>query len=124
MEIQLTDKENAAFAVFVVLLTRAILSFDLNFYIPLSKVDENMRRGHKRDAVLEGKFWFRRNVFGGFLLFLVGVVWRLLLTAWSFGFGRKSRKTSRGVPRWSAGWCCEGSEWNKSEWCGGGAGGR
>ena len=38
MEIQLTDKENAAFAVFVVLLTRTILKFDLNFYIPLSKV--------------------------------------------------------------------------------------
>ncbi|KAJ3053715.1 hypothetical protein HK097_003566 [Rhizophlyctis rosea] len=64
MEIQLTDKENAAFAVFVVLLTRAILSFDLNFYIPLSKVDENMRRGHGRDAVLGERFWFRRNVFG------------------------------------------------------------
>lgn len=38
MEVQLTDFENAAFAVFVVLLTRAILSFNLNFYIPISKV--------------------------------------------------------------------------------------
>jgi glutamate--cysteine ligase catalytic subunit len=38
MEVQLTDFDNAAFAVFVVLLTRAILSFGLNFYIPISKV--------------------------------------------------------------------------------------
>ena len=39
MEVQMTDFENAAFAVFVVLLSRAILSFNLNFYIPISKVD-------------------------------------------------------------------------------------
>ncbi|KAJ3023870.1 hypothetical protein HKX48_000056 [Thoreauomyces humboldtii] len=64
MEIQLTDHENAAFAVFVVLLVRAILAFDLNFYIPLSKVDENMQRAHVRDAVHRQKFWFRRHVIG------------------------------------------------------------
>ena len=44
MEVQLTDFENAAFTVFVVLVTRVVLSFDLNLYIPLSKVDENMQR--------------------------------------------------------------------------------
>lgn len=38
MEIQITDFENAAFAVFIVLLTRVILSYDLNFYIPIDKV--------------------------------------------------------------------------------------
>ena len=38
LEVQLTEFENAAFVVFVVLLTRAILSFKLNFYIPISKV--------------------------------------------------------------------------------------
>ncbi|KAK3945979.1 glutamate--cysteine ligase [Diplogelasinospora grovesii] len=63
MEIQMTDFENAAFAVFIVLITRAILSFDLNFYIPIAKVDENMETAHARDAVLEKRFWFRRNVF-------------------------------------------------------------
>ncbi|RIA87557.1 glutamate-cysteine ligase-domain-containing protein [Glomus cerebriforme] len=63
MEIQITDFENAAFAVFIVLLTRAILSYGLNFYIPISKVDENMKIAHKRDAVLNEKFWFRKNVF-------------------------------------------------------------
>ena len=34
----MTDFENAAFAVFIVLLTRTILSFGLNFLIPISKV--------------------------------------------------------------------------------------
>lgn len=63
MEIQITDFENAAFAVFIVLITRAILSFDLNFYIPVAKVTENMESAHKRDAVLEQKFYFRKNPF-------------------------------------------------------------
>ena len=63
MEIQITDFENAAFSVFMVLVTRAILSFDLNFYIPIKKVDENMERAHARDAVLDGKFYFRKNPF-------------------------------------------------------------
>lgn len=38
MEVQMTDFENAAFSIFIVLLTRAILSFNLNFYMPISKV--------------------------------------------------------------------------------------
>lgn len=42
LEVQLTEFENAAFVVFVVLLTRAILSFKLNFYIPISKVGDVM----------------------------------------------------------------------------------
>lgn len=63
MEIQITDFENAAFSVFMVLITRAILSFDLNFYIPIAKVDENMEVAHARDAVLEKKFHFRKNPF-------------------------------------------------------------
>ena len=52
---QATDAENAAFVVFVVLVTRVILAFDLNLYIPLSKVDENMKRAHSRDAVHKQK---------------------------------------------------------------------
>ena len=40
MEVQITDFENAAFAVFVVLLTRAMLSMNLNLYIPISKVSD------------------------------------------------------------------------------------
>ncbi|KAL2885012.1 Glutamate--cysteine ligase [Ceratocystis lukuohia] len=63
MEIQLTDFENAAFSVFMVLITRAILSFDLNFYIPIKKVDENMERAHALDAVTTQKFYFRKDPF-------------------------------------------------------------
>lgn len=63
MEIQVTDFENAAFSVFMVLITRAILSFDLNLYVPIQRVDENMETAHARNAVLEKKFWFRKNPF-------------------------------------------------------------
>jgi len=61
-EVQLTDFENAAYTCFVVLLTRVIISFRLTFLIPISKVNENMGRAQKRDAVLEQKFWFRRGL--------------------------------------------------------------
>lgn len=61
MEIQITDYENAAFSVFVVLITRAILSFDLNFYLPIPKTTENMETAHRRDAVLNDKFYFRKD---------------------------------------------------------------
>jgi len=62
MEMQLTDFENAAFTVFIVLLTRVILVFDLNLYIPISKVDANMQRAHSRNAAVSGKFFFRRHM--------------------------------------------------------------
>ncbi|KAB2577300.1 Glutamate-cysteine ligase catalytic subunit [Lasiodiplodia theobromae] len=63
MEIQLTDFENAAFSIFIVLITRAILSYDLNFYIPIAKVTENMETAHARDAVNSRKFYFRNDPF-------------------------------------------------------------
>ncbi|KAF8745189.1 Glutamate-cysteine ligase, partial [Rhizoctonia solani] len=62
MEVQPTDFENAAMALFVVLLSRAILSFGLNLYLPISKVDENMKRAQRRDAVRGERFWFRKRV--------------------------------------------------------------
>ncbi|KAF6731493.1 Glutamate--cysteine ligase catalytic subunit [Oryzias melastigma] len=65
MEVQLTDFENAAYVVFVVLLTRVILSYKLDFLIPLSKVDENMKVAQERNAVLEGMFYFRKDIFKG-----------------------------------------------------------
>lgn len=63
MEIQITDFENAAFSIFIVLITRAILSFDLNFYIPIQRTTENMETAHARDAVNDRKFWFRKDPF-------------------------------------------------------------
>ena len=62
MEIQITDFENAAFTTFITLLTRVILTFDLNLYIPLSRVDANMQRAHGRNAAVKGKFFFRRHM--------------------------------------------------------------
>ncbi|KAJ4468122.1 glutamate-cysteine ligase catalytic subunit [Lentinula aciculospora] len=62
MEVQMTDYENAAYAVFITLLSRAILSFNLNFYMPISKVDENMSRAQGRGASQSGKFYFRKVV--------------------------------------------------------------
>ena len=62
-ELQITDFENAAFVTFLVLMTRAILSFKLNMLIPISKVDVNMQRAQKRDACLNEKFYFRRNIY-------------------------------------------------------------
>ncbi|KAF5269270.1 hypothetical protein FQR65_LT02571 [Abscondita terminalis] len=63
-EIQITDFENAAIVCFVVLLTRVILSYQLNFLIPikLSQVDESLENAQKRGACLNGKFWFRKDI--------------------------------------------------------------
>ncbi|CAH0393430.1 unnamed protein product [Bemisia tabaci] len=61
-EAQLTDFENAAIVCFVVLLTRVILSYKLNFIIPISKVDENMAKAQKRSAVTKEVFWFRTDL--------------------------------------------------------------
>lgn len=62
MEVQLTDFENAAFSVFSVLVTRVILAFDLNLYLPISRIDANMRRAVRRDAAKNAKFYFRRQM--------------------------------------------------------------
>ena len=61
-ELQMSDYENAAVACFVVLLTRVILSFGYNLLVPISKVDENMKRAQKMDAILKEKFFFRTNI--------------------------------------------------------------
>jgi len=62
LEVQLTDFENAAFTVFIVLLTRVIITFDLNLYLPISRVDANMKRAHSRNAAAKAKFFFRRHL--------------------------------------------------------------
>jgi len=62
MEVQITDFENAAFTVFIALVSRAILAFRLNLYIPISKVDENMKTAHKRESVTKEKFFWRQSL--------------------------------------------------------------
>ncbi|CAE7524816.1 GCLC [Symbiodinium sp. CCMP2456] len=62
MEVQMTDFENAAFTAFIVIVTRAILVFNLTLLCPLSLVDENMKRAHGVDSVRRSKFWFRKHI--------------------------------------------------------------
>ena len=62
MDIQLTDFENAALIVLLGLVNNIINHFDLDFLMPISKIDENMERAHKVDAVIKEKFWFKINI--------------------------------------------------------------
>lgn len=59
MEVQLTDFENAAFSVFIMLVARAILAFRPNLYMPISRVDANMARAQRRGAAAHESFFFR-----------------------------------------------------------------
>jgi len=61
IELQFTDFENAAFVSFVILLSKAIKHFNLNFLIPISQVDANMQRAQQINACLTEKFHFRTN---------------------------------------------------------------
>eukprot|EP01038_Epipyxis_sp_PR26KG_P006684 gene6684-9168_t len=63
LEVQLTDFENAAFSIIIILLSRCILNMQCNFYIPMSLTEENMRRAQLKDAAVNQKFWIRKNAF-------------------------------------------------------------
>lgn len=62
LEVQLTDFENAAYAMFVVLVSRMLIAQRHSFYLPMSYVEENMRRAQLKDAVRTQKFYFPRNI--------------------------------------------------------------
>lgn len=57
LETQLTDYENTAFLIFTVLFSRAIMAKKLNFYIPMSCLEENFVRAQSTNAALKSKFW-------------------------------------------------------------------
>lgn len=59
LDIQLSDFENAAYSVFIVLVGKAILKYNPDLYIPILKVDENMDIAHRVDAAQGEKFWFK-----------------------------------------------------------------
>ena len=59
MDIQLTDFENTALTVMVGMIANIINTFDLDFVLPISLVDENMKRAHLRDGLKEIKFWWK-----------------------------------------------------------------
>lgn len=59
----MTADENAAYSLIIHLITRIFHeSMDLNLYIPISKLRENFRRAHQKDALRNEKFFFRTNV--------------------------------------------------------------
>ncbi|RHW69459.1 gamma-glutamylcysteine synthetase [Trypanosoma brucei equiperdum] len=62
MDVMPTPFENAAYSVFVVLLTRAIMRFGAVFYTKLSIVDENMGRAHNINPCQQHHI-MRRDIF-------------------------------------------------------------
>ena len=38
-------------------------SFRWNLLMPISKIDENMKRAQERDAVINQRFWWRKDIF-------------------------------------------------------------
>lgn len=61
MEVQLCDSDNAAFSIFMYLLSRAIVEEQLDFYVPIDRVTESMTQAQKRNAVMEQRMWFRQK---------------------------------------------------------------
>lgn len=59
MDIQLTDFENCALTIAVGMIANIVNTFDLDFILPISLVDENMKRAHNRDGLLQTKFWWK-----------------------------------------------------------------
>lgn len=63
MDVLPTPFENAAFAVFIPLLTKAILRYKALFYVKMSIVDENMGRAHRRNPCTATKYIMRKDIF-------------------------------------------------------------
>ena len=59
MDVQLTDFENSALVVMLSMIANIINTFDVDFILPITMVDENMKRAHNRDAVSQTKFWWK-----------------------------------------------------------------
>lgn len=61
MDIQLTDFENSALTIAVGMIANVVNTFDVDFVLPISLVDENMTRAHNRNGLLDTKFWWKVN---------------------------------------------------------------
>ena len=55
----MTDFENAALTTFVAMLVNIINTFDLDFIIPMTLVNENIKRAHLKSAVTSAKFYIK-----------------------------------------------------------------
>lgn len=60
-DLQLTPFENSSLVILMLALYGAILEYDVNFIIPITKVDENFERAYKMDSIVSQKFWWRIN---------------------------------------------------------------
>ena len=60
MGLQRTVCENASFQAFTRLMSQALLYYQLDLCIPITKLDENIRKSVMRDAVNEAKFVARK----------------------------------------------------------------
>ena len=65
MDLQQTKEQNTSILTFVKLLHRIITeeNSEINFYVPISKVDINFDRYPRQDAALNQKFFWRTNMF-------------------------------------------------------------
>lgn len=65
IDVQATPEQTFLFTHAVQILSRILIKMHdkLNFYIPITKVDENFRRASLRGAATEQKFFFRTNIF-------------------------------------------------------------
>lgn len=65
IDVQATAEQTFLFTHAVQILSRILIKMhdELNFYIPISKVDENFRRASLRGAATTQKFFFRTNIF-------------------------------------------------------------
>ena len=61
MEIQLTDIENSAFILFVVLYVKANLYYNKSKAIPINQVKINIDKSEKYDGVLKEEFFWKKN---------------------------------------------------------------
>lgn len=63
LEIQLTEFENAAFSIFIYLIVESVLTFNdkLNPYLYMSRVEENMEIAHRKDSILNDRFYWKDN---------------------------------------------------------------
>src|ERR1700759_3884562 len=57
MDNQLTDFESSSLIVLLGMVVNIINNFNVDFIMPITKIDENMERAHTIDGVFKEKFW-------------------------------------------------------------------
>jgi glutamate--cysteine ligase catalytic subunit len=61
-DIQITDFENSALTMLIVMIQNLINNFDVDFIMPITEIDQNMSKAYLRDAVLEQKFRVKTSI--------------------------------------------------------------